>query len=167
MGLFGGLFDVGGGGGGSFSGGGIGSSQSAQQSQSTTTTLDLSRIDNSVSSEGSFRAGDINIVTVPAGSGDPTTPGAAGAPSGNINISTIDPGALQTAREVISNGMDHLQSNLNSVTSLANDSINQAYQLAQSARQSETSGAINALTKYLFWVAVAGIGAYVIVKGKK
>jgi hypothetical protein len=153
---FGGLFDImgggGGGGGGSFSGGGIGSSQSAQESTSTTTTNDQSKVDNRDLGGSSFAGGDMSLVT-----GD----------TAQIDITTIDPGALATARAIVSDSMGHLQDSLNSVQSLASDSIQQAYSLAQDARKSETAGAIDQFVSYVFWLGLAGIVAYVAINGKK
>lgn len=170
MGGFGGLFDVfgGGGGGSSFSGGGIGSSQSAQSSTSTTTTLDMSRVDNSVLSEGSFRAGDINIVTTPGAAVDnpSSAPGSTLSGAG-VNISMVDPGALQTARMIVADSLDQIGANLQAVGSVASDSISQAYQLAEGARKSETAGALQDFTRYGAAILIAGILGYVIVKGSK
>jgi hypothetical protein len=156
---FGGLFDIlgggGGGGGGGFSGGGIGSSQSAQQ----TDTKDFSRIDNRVVQAGAFTGGDLTI-----SSGDNSAPTT-------YNISQTDPGAIKAGLDIARAGIDSVNTqSINSATalqSIASDSINQAYGLANQARQSETSGAINALTKYLFWVALAGVAAWAIVKTSK
>lgn len=153
---FGGLFDMfGGGGGGSFSGGGIGSSQSAQQ----TDTKDFSRIDNRVLESGSVTGGDLVI-----SSGDNSAPTT-------YNIMQTDAGAIKAGVDVALAGIDSVQtqarSSATALQSIASDSINQAYGLANQARQSETSGAINNLVKYVFWVAVAGVAAWAIVKTSK
>jgi hypothetical protein len=147
------LFGGGGGGGGGFSGGGIGSSQSAQDDH----RKDFSRIDNRTYEAGSVTGGDLAIY--------------AGDSPANYNIMQTDQGAIRAGVDIAMAGIDSVNTqSINSATalqSIASDSINQAYGLANQARQSETSGAINALTKYLFWVALAGVAAWAIVKTSK
>lgn len=57
--------------------------------------------------------------------------------------------------------------NTQSVLGSTNSTISSAFGLANQARQSETSGAINNLVQYLFWFAVAGVAAYVLVRTVK
>lgn len=151
---FGGLFDMFGGGGSSFSGGGIGSSQSAQQ----TDTKDFSRIDNRVLESGAVTGGDLTIST-----GDVTAPQ-------EFRITQTDQGAIKAGIDVALAGIDVVDiansRAVGAIQSVASDSINQAYGLANEARQSETSGAINNFVKYAFWLAVAGVLTYGVIKTK-
>lgn len=129
--------------------GGDSSSSAATSNQTVDTTSTVT--DNRVASGQAMVGG--NVTTGP------------GDINGSLAISTTDFGAIKGGVDIALESMRGLQESNAAVKSVAADSISQAYDLAQSARQSETSGAINNLTKYLFWVALAGLSAYVIVKG--
>lgn len=132
---------------------------SASSTSSSNTTLDTttSTVDNRVAHDNAAVGG--NVTT---GSGDI---------NGSLQITTTDQGAVKggvdIALESLRRISDSTSNSLASVKSVASDSIGQAYGLANQARQSETSGAINNVLKYGVWVALAGIAAYVIVRHGK
>jgi hypothetical protein len=133
--------------------------KSSSSSSNTTTNVDTttSTVDNRVT-EGNAAVGG-NVTT---GSGDI---------NGSLHVTTTDQGAVKggvdIALESLRKISDSTSGSLAAVKSVASDSIGQAYGLANQARQSETSGAINNFLKYGVWVAIAGIAAFVIVKSGK
>lgn len=126
--------------------------------RSSTSNLEetISTVDNRVARDSAAVGG--NVTT---GSGD----------LNGVTISTTDQGAVKggvdIALESIRRISDASKSSQAAVQSVASDSIGQAFGLANEARQSETSGAINNFLKYGVWVALAGIAAYVIVRHGK
>jgi len=134
-----------------------GDSSSSTASTSNTIDTTTSTVDNRIARDSAAVGG--NVTT---GSGDI---------NGSLSISTVDEGAvkggLDLAHESLSLIRGASDAALQSVKSVASDSIGQAYGLANEARQSETSGAINNFLKYGVWVVLAGIAAYVIVKHGK
>lgn len=131
----------------SFGGGSSSSASTSNQTVDTTSTV----TDNRVASGQAMVGG--NVTTGP------------GDINGSLTVSTTDFGAIKGGVDIALESLKGIQDSNASLKSVTSDSISQAYGLAQAARQSETSGAINNLTKYLFWVAIAGVSAYVIVKG--
>jgi hypothetical protein len=87
-----------------------------------------------------------------------------------VKIEATDLGAIKGGLDIALESLRGIQAATGgavaAVQSTASDSISQAYGLANEARQSETSGAINSLTKYLFWIALAGVAAFVLVRSK-
>ncbi len=157
MGLFSGLSDIFGGGGqgvGSssgvtgFSGGGAfnNSDETRNLNQDQTT----SNVDNRVGEDYSVFGGNVTV-----NPGDIT---------GSLSVSTTDQGAILAGKDIALESIGALMNAVNSTKSVASDSISQAYGLANSARQSETSGAINNFLKYGSIVLVCGFAAYAIVK---
>jgi len=132
-------------------------SQSSTSSAQTTNDSTISTVDNRVAKDNAAVGGNVTV-----------NPGDI---NGSLAISTVDEGAvkggLDLALESLKQITSATQSSTNAVKSVASDSIGQAYGLANEARQSETSGAINNFLKYGVWVALAGIAAYVIVRGGK
>jgi hypothetical protein len=132
---------------------------SQAQTSSTNTTLDTttSNVDN--------RNADGNAVV----GGNVTT--GSGDISGSLQITTTDLGAVKGGVDIAMESLRRISEGTSgavaAVKSVTSDSIAQAYGLANSARQSETSGAINNFLKYGVWIALAGIAAYVVVKHGK
>jgi len=147
MGLLGGLF-----GGGGFSGGGAFNSTSSNPVTNNTTnkTETINTVDNRIGEDGAVFGGNVTL-----GPGDI---------SGTVTIQNVDQGAVLAGKDIALESLKGIGAALNATQSVASDSISQAYGLANEARQSETSGAINNLVKYATWVALAGICAYAITK---
>jgi hypothetical protein len=132
------------------------SSSNATQSSNTTSQTTTNNVDNrQVSGTNAMVGGNVNV-----NAGDASV----------IDITTTDLGAVKGGLDLAMESMTGLQAATQgavaAVQSVASDSISQAYGLANEARQSETSGAINNLTKYAFWIAAAGILAWVIARNK-
>ena len=135
-----GLFDL-------FSGG---NSTSSNPVTNTTNTTDLSRVDSRVIESGANVGGDVQVT----------------GNSGALTITTTDQGAVKAGTDIALESMRGLASNVNATESIARDSISQAYGLANQARQSETSGAINNLLQYAFWIGAIGIAAWAFTRRK-
>lgn len=141
------------------SSGGKGNSR-AQTSSTTTTNTDqttINTVDNrAVQGDNALIGGNVTV-----NSGE----------ASQISVQQTDLGAIGAGLDIALESLGVIQSatsgSIAAVRSVANDSIDKAYGLANQARQSETSGAINSLTKYLFWIALAGVAAYAFVKLKK
>jgi len=87
--------------------------------------------------------------------------------NGALTISTTDQGAVRGGVDLALEAIKTVGNTVSSIQSSASDTVQQAYGLANEARQSETSGAINNLLKYGVWVALAGIIVYGIVSTQK
>jgi transcriptional regulator with GAF, ATPase, and Fis domain len=88
------------------------------------------------------------------------------SPIGVLTLSTTDQGAVKAGLDATLESLKFAESTQGTNTSLAKDLTSQAFDLAQQARQSETSGAINVLVKVLAVVAVIAIAGYVYVHRK-
>jgi hypothetical protein len=133
----------------------------AQTSASTTTTQNtINTVDNRAV-QGDFAAIGGNV-TVNTGESSQIK---------SLNISTTDQGAVRAGLDIALQSLGGLRdivgNTLRANSSVASDSIAQAYGLANEARQSETSGAINNFLKYGAVILVIGIIAYAVVKTKK
>lgn len=128
-------------------------SKSSSSSSTTNNTMEttVTTVDNRVAEDNAAVGG--NVTT---GSGDI---------NGSLTISTTDQGAIRGGVDLAQEAIRSAGSSLATVESVTKDTISQAYTLANQARQSETSAALNNFLKYGVWVAVTGIAAYVIVKG--
>lgn len=78
----------------------------------------------------------------------------------DVTISTTDQGAVKAGLDMALESLAGMQNVVKANASVASDSISQAYGLANAARQSETSGAINNALKYFALVAGLGILAW-------
>jgi len=138
------------------SSGGKGNSR-AQTSSSTTTNTSqttVNTVDNRAVQGDNARIGG-NVTVNPGDS-----------PIGTLNISTTDQGAVQAGLDIALESLQGLFRQTNATQSIASDSISQAYGLANEARQSETSGAINNFLKYGTWVALAALVAWAVVRSR-
>lgn len=110
-------------------------SSSKAVSSTATTTQDVTTVDNRVAEAGALMGGNVSV-------------NAQGAPVGNLSIQNLDPGAIAAGKDVALSALD-LVRQAQETTSAANErQVTQAYGLAQAARQSETSGAINNFARY-------------------
>lgn len=129
-----------------------------RSSPSTTSTSNV--IDQTVTTSDN-RAAEGNAVVggnVSTGPGDIT---------GSLTISTTDQGAVKGGVDLALEAIRTVGSTVAGIQSTASDTVQQAYGLANEARQSETSGAINNLLKYGVWVLIAGIVVWGITKAPK
>lgn len=146
------------------SGTGKGSSSSKTSSQTTTNTVSstVNTVDNRIVEGDNARVGG-NVTVNP------------GDNSGTLNISTTDQGAVQAgldlaleslgfSGDIFNQAIGFAKSTQSGFQSGANDLVSQSYSLADQARQSETSGAINNFAKLAAIVAVVGILAWVAVR---
>lgn len=135
--------------------------KSSANTTSSNTTQDqtTSNVDNRVGGDNAAFGGNVSIG--PTGNID----------KGGITISTTDQGAIKAGSDAIMEAIqsvtDLAKNQTTATQSVAKDSISQAYGLANQARQSETSGAINNFLQYGTWIALAGILAYAVINGKK
>lgn len=90
------------------------------------------------------------------------------------NVTVTDGGAIAAARDVglasldfAKRSQDSLQALTSAQAQASKDSVAAAYSLANQARQSETSGAINNVLKYGTWIALAALLAWAASKGKR
>jgi len=131
---------------------GKGNSKANTSSQTTTNTTQstINTVDNrAIQGDNAIVGGNVTLNTGEAS---------------QVSVTSTDLGAIKGGLDLAFESIRHIQeatagSNA-AVKSVASDSIAQAYGLANEARQSETSGAINSLTKYLFWIALAGVVVY-------
>lgn len=123
--------------------------------RSSTSNLEstISTVDNRVGGDRAVFGGNVTV-----------NPGDI---AGTLNISTTDQGAILAGKDIALESIGALANSVAAVKSVASDSISQSFGLANEARQSETSGAINNFLKYGAIVAVCGFAAYVIVKWGK
>lgn len=136
------------------SGKGSSSSRTSQQTSTTNVSSTVNTVDNRIVDGDNARIGG-NVTVNP------------GENVGGINISTTDQGAIQAGLDIALESLGFAASSQAGIKSVASDSISQAYDLAQSARQSETSGAINNFLKYGVWIGLAAIAAYAFVQYRK
>jgi Zn-dependent alcohol dehydrogenase len=130
-------------------------SDSASSSSSSTSTQEqtISTVDNRVARDNAAVGG--NVTTGP------------GDINGSLSISTTDQGAVKGGVDLALESIHASTSAQTRTQKTATDQVSQAYGLANSARQSETSGAINNFLRYGTWVAVAAIAAFIIVRYQK
>lgn len=129
--------------------------KSSSPTNTTSQTLDqtISTVDNRVSEAGAAVGGNVTL-----GPGDI---------AGQVNISTTDQGTVLAAKDVILESLKGITGAAESQQNASKNTITEAFSLANAARQSETSGAINNFLKYGVWVALAGIAVYGFVATKK
>lgn len=133
-------------------------------SKSSTTTnnnldeTNISQVDNRVAEDNAIIGGSVFIT--------PTD-----SPVGSISLQSTDLGAIKGGVDIALESIRGIQSSTanaiaanNSVTS---DLTKQGFDLAQAARQSETSGAINNLVKYGTWIALAALVVWGVVSYRK
>lgn len=158
---------------GFLSSGGKGNSRAQTSSSTTTNTTNstINTVDNrAVQGDNATIGGNVTVNSGEASqiSVQQTDLGAIGA---GLDIALESLASIQSATgRALDFGERALQTGAsltNKVIDSNNSTIGQAYSLAQGARQSETSGAINNLTKYLFWIAIAGVGAFALVRLSK
>lgn len=130
-----------------------GPQRSDTSTSNTTVDTTTSTVDNRAAGSGATFGG--NVTTGP---GDIT---------GTLAVSTTDFGAILAGKDLALESIRALTKSAESTKSIASDTIQQAYGLANSARQSETSGAINNVVKYGAIVAIAGISLFIIIKYAK
>lgn len=110
-------------------------SSSKATSNTSTTTQDVTTVDNRVGGEaGSILGGNVSI-------------SAQGA-TGNVTVQSLDPAAIAAGRDLGLAALDLVRNAQETSTAANERQISQAYGLAQAARQSETSGAINNFARY-------------------
>lgn len=127
-----------------FSGGsGIGNATSA----TTSTDNSINTVDNRAGGDGSIFGGNVTL-----------NPGDIA--SSTLNITTSDQGAILAGRDLALEALNFARSTQTTSASQLSDLSGQAFGLANEARQSETSGAINNFLKFAAIVAVVGIGAW-------
>jgi|GEM_PF-3112542 len=150
------------------SSGGKGNSKANTQSTTTTNTSQttVNTVDNrAVQGDNAAVGGNVTV-----------NPGDS--PIGALNISTTDQGAVHAGLDIALESLSAIQNQTKDVLaglksqstatqSLASDSISQAYGLANEARQSETSGAINNVLKYGTWIVLAALVVWGIVRTNK
>lgn len=141
------------------SSGGKGNSRSQTASSTTTNTTSstINTVDNrAVQGDNATVGGNVTV-----NSGE----------SSQVSVTMTDLGAISKGLDVALESIAGIQSATSGAVeankSIASDSIAQAYGLANEARQSETSGAINNFLKFAAIIAVVGIIAYAVVKTKK
>jgi len=131
------------------------SNNKSRNNQTTSTTnytydTTTTNTDNRVAESGAAVGGNVSF-----GPGDI---------SGTVTLEQTDQGTVLASRDIALEsigGIRDLASQVTqSVKSVASDSIGQAYGLANEARQSETSGAINNFLKYGAIIAVIAVIAY-------
>lgn len=123
---------------------------STSSSQATYDTT-ISTVDNRVGGDDAVFGGNVTL-----------NPGDS--PIGSLAISTTDQGAIRAGLDATLEALSFASGTQEGHASLARDLTSQAFDLAQSARQSETSGAINNLVRTALIVAVVAIAAYAFVK---
>lgn len=127
------------------------SNNKSRNNQSTSTvnnTYDTTNTntDNRVAESGAAVGGNVSL-----GPGDI---------NGTVTLEQTDQGSVLAARDIALESISGLRDLAKSTQSVASDSIGQAYGLANEARQSETSGAINNFLKYGAIIAVIAVIAY-------
>jgi len=116
---------------------------SAQSTEDTSITT----VDNRVGGDDAVFGGNVTV-----------NPGDS--PIGTLAISTTDQGAVRAGLDATLEALNFASGTQEGHASLARDLTSQAFDLAQSARQSETSGAINNLVKVLGVIAALITIAY-------
>lgn len=149
MSLLGGLF---GGGGGGFSGGGAFNNTSTPTTNNTSTTETISNVDNRVGGDNAVFGGNLSF-----------NPGDI---EGAVTLQQTDLGAIAAGTDIALESIRALANSVAGIQSTASDTVSQGFDLANEARQSETSGAINNLVMYAAGVIVIGIIAWAVVRSK-
>lgn len=170
------------------SSGGKGNSKANTSSQTSTVTesTTINTVDNrAVQGDNAVIGGNVTVNSGDASQVSISTTDQGAVKAGlDVALESLDTvqratsGAYETATDLYNETTSTLESifgkmvssvsnSASATQSVASDSIKQAYDLAQEARQSETSGAINNMTKYVLWIVIAGIAAWVIVKTRK
>lgn len=141
------------------SSGGKGNSRANTNSDTRTTTSSstINTVDNrAIEGNGAVVGGNVTV-----NSGD----------ASQVNLQTTDLGAIAGGLDLALESLHGIQQatagSTAALQSVTHDSIQQAYDLANEARQSESSGAFNNFVKIAAVVAVVAIIAYVAVKSKK
>lgn len=127
-------------------------SDSRTSSSNTTYDTTVSTVDNRVS-EGNARVGG-NVTVNP------------GDVQGPLSISTTDQGAVQAGVDIALESIRTVQNLATANASSSRDIVSQGFDLAQEARQSETSGAINKLVMYGAAVLIVGLIVYGVTRAK-
>ncbi len=125
-------------------------SKSSTSSTNTTYDTTISSVDNRVA-EGNAAVGG-NVMVNP------------GDINGSLSISTTDQGAVRGGVDIALESIRAVQAGTAAQSSLTKDLVAQSYGLANEARQSETSGAINKFVQYGAIIAVVGILAWALRK---
>lgn len=133
----------------SFSKGGKSSTTNNTSNEETTIT----ETDNRVGGDNAVFGGNVSL--------NPND-----SPIGSINVTTTDQGAVRGGVDIALESLDFARSTQEGIKSVAKDSISQGFDLAQAARQSETSGAINNFLKFGAIIAVAGLAAWAFIRRK-
>ena len=110
-------------------------SKATSSTTNNSTESNVSNVDNRVGEAGAVFGGNISVT--------PTN-----SPIASLSISSTDQGALRTGGDIALAALDLVRANAETTAAASKDSVSQAYGLAQAARQSETSGAINNFLKY-------------------
>lgn len=128
---------------------------SSAKSNTTTnvTETNVSNVDNRVAESGAVFGGNISVT--------PTN-----APINSLSISSTDQGAIRAGADLGLAALDLVRATTETAALAQEKSTAQAYGLAQAARQSETSGAINNFVKYGAIVAGLALLAWAYAKSK-
>ncbi len=121
--------------------------KSSTSNASTTIDSTINTVDNRVGGDNAVFGGNVTL-----------NPGDS--PIGSLSISTTDQGAVKAGLDATLESLKFASATQTGIKSLASDLTSQAFDLAQAARQSETSGAINNFLKYGAVVLVLGVIAY-------
>jgi len=127
--------------------------QANTSSATYTEDTSITTVDNRVGGDNAVFGGNVTL-----NSND--------SPISSLSISTTDQGAVQAGLDVTLEALNFASSTQAGSRSLASDLTSQAFDLAQQARQSETSGAINNLVKAATIIAVLVVVAYAFVNRK-
>jgi hypothetical protein len=129
-------------------------SKASSVTNTTTTESNINNVDNRVGEAGAVFGGNISV--------SPTN-----SPISSLQISSTDQGALKVGGDLALRALDLVQANSETNAASSDKQISQAYGLAQAARQSETSGAINNFLKYGAIVAGLALLAFIFVRSRK
>jgi len=142
-----------------FSSGGIGNSTPTTNNDTKTITSQstINTVDNrAVQGNGATIGGNVTV-----NSGE----------ASQVDIHTTDLGAIKGGLDLAFESLQGIQSAAKNATdsnaSIASDSISQAYGLANEARQSETSAALNNFLKYGAIIAGLAIIAWAVARAKR
>lgn len=126
---------------------GLFNSKSKSDTSNVSTEANVNNVDNRVAESGAVFGGNISVT--------PTN-----SPITSLSISQTDQGALRVGGDLALKALDLVRAQSETTAAQQSASISQAYGLAQAARQSETSGAINNVLKYGAIVVVLAIAAF-------
>lgn len=126
--------------------------KSSSDTSSTSNTYDTSitTVDNRVGGDNAVFGGNVTLNPMDS-------------PIGSLAISTTDQGAVKAGLDATLESLKFASSTQTGIKSLASDLTSQAFDLAQAARQSETSGAINNLVRAAVIVSIVALVAYAYV----